>query len=123
MAKWGLSVGKDEINAFLGAGTVYEGKLTFQGSVRIDGVFSGEITSDGTLIIGKDAQISGTFHVGELMLSGNMRGDVVAKRRVVVHSTGVLDGTLHTPCLLTEEGGIIDGQIFMKKGGAEKPKG
>ena len=40
MVKWGLSVGKDEINAFLGAGTVYEGKLTFQGSVRIDGVFS-----------------------------------------------------------------------------------
>lgn len=120
MVKWGLSVGKDEINAFLGAGTVYEGKLTFQGSVRIDGIFSGEISSDGTLIVGKDAQISGTFHVGELMLSGNMRGDVVAKRRVVVHSTGVLDGTLHTPCLLTEEGGILDGQIFMKKGSPEK---
>lgn len=120
MAKWGLSVGKDEINAFLGSGTVYEGKLTFQGSVRIDGIFSGEITSDGTLIVGKDARISGTFQVGELMLSGNLTGEVTAKRRVVVHSSGVLDGTLHTPCLLTEEGGIIDGQLFMKKGSPEK---
>ncbi len=120
MAKWGLSVGKDEINAFLGAGTVYEGKLTFQGAVRIDGIFSGEITSDGTLIVGKDAQISGTFQVGELMLSGNLRGDVTTKRRAVVHGSGVLDGTLHTPCLLTEEGGIIDGQIVMKKGSPEK---
>ena len=120
MAKWGLSVGKDEINAFLGAGTVYEGKLTFQGVVRIDGIFSGEITSDGTLIVGKDAQISGTFQVGELMLSGNLRGDVTTKRRAVVHGSGVLDGTLHTPCLLTEEGGIIDGQIVMKKGSPEK---
>lgn len=120
MAKWGLSVGKDEINAFLGAGTVYEGKLNFQGAVRIDGIFSGEITSDGTLIVGKDARISGTFQVGELMLSGNLRGDVTTKRRTVIHSSGVLDGTLHTPCLLTEEGGIIDGQIVMKKGGPEK---
>lgn len=120
MVKWGLSVGKDEINAFLGAGTVYEGKLTFQGSVRIDGIFSGEITSDGTLIVGKDARISGTFQVGELMLSGNLKGEVTAKRRVVVHGSGVLDGTLHTPCLLTEEGGIIDGQLFMKKGNPEK---
>ena len=120
MAKWGLSVGKDEINAFLGAGTVYEGKLTFQGAVRIDGIFSGEITSDGTIIVGKDAQISGTFQVGELMLSGNLRGDVTTKRRAVVHGSGVLDGTLHTPCLLTEEGGIIDGQIVMKKGSPEK---
>ncbi|HJA79587.1 polymer-forming cytoskeletal protein [uncultured Desulfovibrio sp.] len=113
-------MGKDEINAFLGAGTVYEGKLTFQGAVRIDGIFSGEITSDGTLIVGKDAQISGTFQVGELMLSGNLRGDVTTKRRAVVHGSGVLDGTLHTPCLLTEEGGIIDGQIVMKKGSPEK---
>lgn len=120
MVKWGLSVGKDEINAFLGAGTVYEGKLTFQGAVRIDGIFSGEITSDGTLIVGKDARISGNFQVGELMLSGNLRGDVITKRRTVVHGSGVLDGTLHTPCLLTEEGGIIDGQIVMKKGSPEK---
>ena len=46
---------REEINAFLGAGTVYQGKLTFQGAVRVDGVFSGEITSEGALIAGKDA--------------------------------------------------------------------
>ena len=41
---------REEINAFLGAGTVYQGKLTFQGAVRVDGVFSGEISSEGALI-------------------------------------------------------------------------
>ena len=61
---------KDEINAFLGAGTVYEGKLTFQGAVRIDGAFTGEIVSDGALIIGKDAVVEGTARVGEMLLSG-----------------------------------------------------
>ena len=43
---------KDEINAFLGTGTVYEGKLSFQGSVRIDGMYTGQIQSEGTLIVG-----------------------------------------------------------------------
>ena len=40
---------RDEINAFLGSGTVYNGDLSFEGAVRIDGVFNGSITSDGTV--------------------------------------------------------------------------
>ena len=42
---------RDEINAFLGAGTVYQGQLSFQGAVRIDGNFVGEVHSEGTLIV------------------------------------------------------------------------
>ena len=110
----GDSVAKEELNAFLGSNTVYEGKLVFEGSVHIDGKFTGEITSEGTLVIGKGAVVYGTFNVGELMLSGQLTGDVVAKRRVVVHSSGVLEGRLRTPSLLTEEGGIIEGQITMR---------
>ena len=48
----GDSVAKEELNAFLGSNTVYEGKLVFEGSVHIDGKFTGEITSEGTLVIG-----------------------------------------------------------------------
>lgn len=112
---------KDEINAFLGSGTVYEGKLQFQGSVRIDGKYKGEIESDGTLIVGKDALIEGILHVGELLLAGHFTGDVAAKRRVVVHASGVLEGHVLTPNLLTEEGGIIEGQISMKNAGKNTP--
>lgn len=116
-------VGKDEI-AFLGSDTVYEGKLTFKGTVRIEGKYRGEIQSDGTLNVGKDAQVDGTLEVGELLLSGHFSGEITAKRRVVVYSSGVLEGILQTPNLLTEEGGIIDGQIIMKNPGkAKNPTG
>ena len=40
-------------NALLGKGADFQGKLTFEGTVRIDGRFTGEIFSDGTLIIGE----------------------------------------------------------------------
>lgn len=114
---------KEELNAFLGSNTVYEGKLMFEGSVHIDGRFTGEITSEGSLVIGKGAVVTGTFNVGELILSGQLTGDVFAKRRVLVHSSGVLEGELHTPSLLTEEGGIIEGQITMRKGApAHRPQ-
>lgn len=104
---------KDEI-AYLGSDTVYEGKLNFKGTVRIEGRYTGEIISDGTLNVGKDAQVQGALDVGELLLSGHFTGDVTAKRRVVVYSSGVLEGQVITPNLLTEEGGIIEGQISMK---------
>ena len=110
---------KDEI-AYLGSDTVYEGKLQFKGTVRIEGRYTGEIVSDGTLNVGKDAQVQGTLDVGELLLSGRFNGEVTAKRRVVVYSTGVLEGQVTTPNLLTEEGGVIEGQISMKT--PAKPK-
>lgn len=107
-------VSKDEINAFLGSGTVYHGKLTFQGAVRIDGEFTGEITSEGSLIVGKDAVIEGTLNVGELVLSGSFTGEARASRRVTVHRTGSFLGQLRTTALVVEEGAVIDGQISMR---------
>lgn len=104
---------KDEINAFLGSSTVYHGKLTFQGAVRIDGIFTGEIISDGVLIIGKEAVIDGTLDVGELILSGTFTGKTTASKRVTIHRTGSFLGQLHTTALVVEEGAKIDGKIIM----------
>ncbi len=104
---------KDEINAFLGSGTVYHGKLTFQGTVRIDGTFTGEIISEGVLVAGKDAVIDGILDVGELVLSGKLTGELRAARRVIFHKTGSFQGQLTTAALAVEEGATIDGQICM----------
>ncbi len=113
---------KDEINAFLGTGTVYEGKLSFKGSVRIDGTFTGEINSEGTLIIGKDALVTGQVRVGELMLTGRLVGDVHAGRAVMIYRGGNAEGTVNTPTLVMEEGGRIQGQVNMQGGAAEGKK-
>lgn len=107
---------RDEINAFLGSGTVYQGKLNFQGSVRIDGVFNGEVNSEGTLIIGKDARVEGQVRVGQLVLSGFIQGDIVATKKAVLHRTANLIGSLHAPVLMVEEGARLEGQIAMGSG-------
>jgi cytoskeletal protein CcmA (bactofilin family) len=114
---------KDEINAFLGAGTHYQGKLNFEGSVRIDGSFTGEIQSDGTLIIGKDAKVDGQIKVGQLILSGNLQGEIDANRKIVLHKTANLVGSLQTPVLVMEEGAILEGQVAMAKGQPKKTEG
>jgi cytoskeletal protein CcmA (bactofilin family) len=104
---------RDEINAFLGAGTNYHGKLHFQGAVRIDGNFQGEVVSEGTLVIGQDAVVDGQVKVGQLVLSGRIKGEVEAKNKVVLHKTANLQGNIRTPVLVVEEGAVLEGQLVM----------
>ena len=108
-------MGKDEINAFLGTGTHYQGKLNFEGSVRIDGTFTGEIQSEGTLIVGKDAKVQGQIWVGQLILSGHLQGEIEAGSKVVLHKTANLVGSMNTPTLVIEEGAVLEGQVSMNK--------
>ena len=104
---------KDDITAFLGSGTVYNGKLSFVGSVRIDGQFTGEIKSEGTLILGKDARVDGTIQVSQLVLSGNLSGDVIVSGKTILHKTANLTGNLLTRGLIIEEGAMLQGTISM----------
>lgn len=104
---------KDEINAFLGVGTSYQGKLQFQGSVRIDGEFSGEVDSEGTLIVGRDAKLIGQFRVGQIVLSGNVQGEIITTTRAVFHKQASFVGKLKTPLLVVEEGAQIEGDVSM----------
>ncbi|SBW09675.1 conserved hypothetical protein [uncultured delta proteobacterium] len=104
---------KDDITAFLGAGTIYNGKLSFVGSVRIDGQFTGEIKSEGTLILGKEAKVEGTINVCHLVLSGNLHGDVVVTGKTILHKTANLTGNLITRSLIIEEGAMLQGSICM----------
>jgi len=109
-------VAKDEINAFLGVGTTYRGRLDFTGSVRIDGVFEGEVESEGTLVVGREASISGQVRVGQLVLGGTLSGEVTATTRVVLHKTARFTGSLRTPALSVEEGAVLEGQVRMENG-------
>ena len=104
---------KDDITAFLGSGTIYNGHLNFVGSVRIDGQFTGEIKSEGTLILGKDAKVDGTIQVSQLVLSGNLSGDVVVTGKTILHKTAHLTGNLLTRSLIMEEGALLQGSISM----------
>ena len=107
---------KDEI-AYLGSDTIYEGKLSFKGTVRIEGRYTGEIASAGTLNVGKETKVKGNLAVGELLLSGHFTGDAIVKKRAVIYSSGIFEGNLQTPVLIMEEGGVIEGQVSMASSG------
>jgi len=105
---------RDEINAFLGRDTEFEGKFSFTGAVRVDGKISGEIFSNGTLIVGESAVIKAQIHVADIIISGEVHGDILAEKKIEITVPGKLFGNIKTPKLVLEEGVIFEGNCKMK---------
>jgi len=103
-----------EITTLLGRGAVFEGKLTFEGTVRIDGRFKGEVFSDDVLVIGDGAMVEATIDVGEVIIQGTVVGNITAKRSIEIHAPGRVKGDLHTPSLQIDKGVIFEGRSFME---------
>lgn len=106
----------DEISAYLGKQTIFEGKMTFEGVFRLDGKFEGEIFESGTLIVGETAAIKGKVGLNTIVINGLVEGEIDAKTRVEIHSTGKVYGSLSTPILTINEGGIFEGHCKMESG-------
>ena len=112
-----------EITTLLGRGASFEGKLTFDGTVRIDGRFKGEVFSDDTLVIGEGAVVEAEIDIGEVIIQGTVVGNVKAKRSIEIHAPGRVKGDLHTPTLQIDKGVIFEGRSFMEaaNGGLKPP--
>jgi cytoskeletal protein CcmA (bactofilin family) len=106
----------EEISAYLGKQTLFEGKMTFEGVFRLDGKFEGEIFESGTLIVGETASVKGKVGLHTIIINGIVEGEIYAKARVEIHSTGKVYGNLLAPILTINEGGIFEGHCKMEGG-------
>ncbi|MFT5432582.1 MAG: cytoskeletal protein CcmA (bactofilin family) [Myxococcota bacterium] len=105
--------GHGEVNAFLGKGARFEGRLKFEGTVRIDGDFKGQISTDGTLVVGETGHVEAELEVGALVAHGEIIGDVRAARAVTLHAPTRLKGQITTPALTMDPGVVFDGAVKM----------
>jgi cytoskeletal protein CcmA (bactofilin family) len=114
-----------EINTLLGRGSEFEGKLTFEGTVRIDGKLAGEIFSDDVLVVGEGAEVRAEIDVGEIIIQGTVIGNVKAKRLVEIHAPGRVKGDITTPSLQIDKSVIFEGRCYMEnqvaEAGGKKP--
>ena len=103
-------------NAILDRGSEFEGKLTFEGTVRIDGKFKGEIVSDATLVVGESGKVDADVNIGSISISGEVNGNIKAQKRVEIHAPATVRGNIETPVIIIEEGVFFEGQCQMTKG-------
>ena len=103
-----------DLNALLGRGSEFEGKLTFEGTVRIDGKFTGSIVTGDVLVVGEGAKISAEIACGSIVVHGEVNGNIRAKNSVELHQPGKMRGNIETPSLMIEKGVIFEGQAKME---------
>ena len=103
----------DQIKAYMGKDTVFNGSLNYDGTVRIDGKFEGKVITKDTLIIGESGHLMAEIHAGTVICMGRVEGTIVASKKVEIHSTSKVLGNIKSPALDIELGGILDGNCDM----------
>src|SRR5262245_14798169 len=100
-----------DLTAFIDEGSEIEGKYTFQGTVMLNGKFSGEIVSGDSLIIGEKGVVNATVRAGVVMIHGELIGNVFANERVELRGTARLHGDVEAPVIVVEEGVVFEGHF------------
>jgi cytoskeletal protein CcmA (bactofilin family) len=116
MRDLGQSGSTAALNAMLGAGSVFEGKLHFEGQVRIDGTFTGEITTTDLLIIGEGAKVSATINCGSVEVKGDITGNVNATDSITLRATARVEADIYAPSLIVDKGAVFEGNSRMTSG-------
>ena len=102
-----------EITTVLGRGSSFEGKLTFEGTVRIDGRFAGEIVTEGTLILGESALVEAQVRAATVIVHGRFKGDLVATEALEIHAPAKVYGSVQSPSFSVEKGAVFHGTCRM----------
>lgn len=112
----------DTIGAFLGSNSEFEGQLTFQGTIRIDGRYAGNITVDGTLIVGPSGRVNAEIRASNMIISGEVTGNMTAATNIEVHASGKVYGNLIAPTVTIHEGAVFQGHCHSGEKG-DRPQG
>ena len=102
-----------DVSAFVGEGVQFKGVINYQGTVRINGQLEGEIHTAGVLIVGQGAVIEAKVEAGTIICKGKIVGDIVAREKIQLMSSAVLNGSMKTPSLSMEEDVLFNGTCKM----------
>lgn len=91
-------------------GARFDGLLTFQGDVRVEGRLDGEVVAEGRLEVGAEGEVRARVEVDELHLLGTLEGDVWARQRAELGPGARLVGTLRTPRPVLAAGATLEGR-------------
>ncbi len=109
-----VSVKAGDVHTLLGKGSEFEGKLSFEGQVRIDGRFSGQISTKDTLVVGEGARVNAEISAGHVIVNGTVEGNIKATNMVELHPPARVKGSIEAPALSIDKGVIFEGTCKME---------
>lgn len=104
--------GGETLNTIVGRGTLFEGVMKVDNSVRIDGTFKGELSCSGTLTIGQSGEAHAQLEGRDVYINGVVRGNVRADKVRLDNQARVV-GDIHSNALSISEGAVFQGNCSM----------
>jgi cytoskeletal protein CcmA (bactofilin family) len=94
-------------------GSVIEGKIRSQGSIRVDGKLVGDVTASESIAVGMTGEIEGNVSAKNVTIGGKVRGTINASEKIVFEGKSVVKADIRATCLIIDEGSMFDGKVSM----------
>jgi cytoskeletal protein CcmA (bactofilin family) len=92
---------------------VLNGSLTIEGDLHIEGTAEGEIKATGDVDVESSANVRAQVNGRNVTVRGNVTGNVIARGRLTVAGSGVVQGDVRAARLRVDDGGTVNGTITM----------
>jgi cytoskeletal protein CcmA (bactofilin family) len=99
-----------------------EGKIEGAGHVRIAGRFKGDVQVQGNLTIESGAHLAGQVRAKQVVVGGELQGNIDGAARVEILETGVVIGDVKAGSLTVAAGSRMRGQVEFGWGEKGAPK-
>jgi len=103
------------IDTLIGKASRVHGDLEFAGGLHLDGSIAGNVRADpsegSSLSISETGSIEGNVEAGNVMLNGSVRGDILARERVVLGATAKVQGNVYYGVIEMTLGAQIMGKL------------
>jgi len=103
------------VNSIIGEGSEFKGEFNINGLLRIDGRFRGTIDTDGKVLIGQTGEAITDIKARVVVVGGAVKGNIYATERVILLSTGHIEGNIITSGLIMEDGVVFNGNCTINK--------
>jgi len=95
------------------------GTITGSGSYLINGEIDGDCDVDGTVTLAANSLWKGIIKATDVIVAGNVRGDIVAAGKVEITDSAQITGTVSGEAIAVAEGAVVEG--VMKTTGPADP--
>lgn len=98
----------------VGQGTHITGEVKSKGTIRVEGMVSGHMECDDTIVIQETGKVEADLEAAQIIISGEVRGNVFAHDRLEITGSGKLLGDITAPRVSIAEGVLFEGKCTMK---------
>jgi cytoskeletal protein CcmA (bactofilin family) len=111
------STTSERIAARLGASLHVKGEITGNEDLHIDGSVEGLVQlEDRKLVVGASAKVTADVIAREVVVYGNVKGNLRARDRIEIKKDGSVVGDLTTARIMIEDGAYFKGSIEIDRG-------